>query len=240
MVADPQILAFQRRLAEVHQAAAARRTAAFVDYAPLVCGLALQPLTLRTYTLLLAWRNAFVCGGTVALKDIVQFVWVHQPEFGQFAHGPRRRLTRRVWRALHPRLPTLNTVIRFLAPLPRFRWLRPLCRRTAAERHALAIAEIRRLVAEALADFPPPTADSPPAVCALTPQFVALLVRGYACDFDTARRLVAALPLAQLMQYLREILHRLSQGRDKLITPEEAAVWADYLGYKTEQARARS
>lgn len=238
MVADPQVIAYQRQLAEVQAQASARRLAAFVDYQSVVCGLPLQPLTLRTYTLLSAWGNAFVRGTPVTFKDIVQFVWVHQPAFHQFNVRGRRAVSRRLWSALRPAYPTLNSIFRFLRCLPRCRFFRHLVVPTKGERYAAAIAEIRRIVQEATADFPPGSDDAPPAICSLTPVFVNLMIRGYGLDFAAAEHRVAHLPLKQLVQYLRETMHRLSKGQDKLLTAEESRIWSDYLGYKTQQAEA--
>lgn len=245
MVAFPRTAEFREQLAAAQATAHRLRIAAFVDYAPLVCGVALRPVTLRTYTLLLGWGNAFVCGGPVALKDIVQFIWAHHPAFGQFATRDRRRVVRRVEAELRPAFPTLSAVSRTLTPfLARGRWFarqvaratRHFIRPTAAELTLAAIAEIRRILHEALHDFPPGDDDAPPSPYALTPQFVSLMVRGYSLDFPTARSLVSDLPLKELIEYIREILHRLSRGKDKLLTAEEARVWCAYLDYQNAAA----
>ena len=231
---DPKVLEFRARLDAAQETVRRLRVAAFVDYAPVVCGLPLRPITLRSYTLLLAWRNAFVSGGPVGLKDIVQFVWLHSPAFGQFAHRARRRVARRVWWSLHPVLPAFNDALGIMSLLPRFRWLARFRRATAAERSAAAVADIRRLVQEALHDFPAGDEEADPLPFALAPQLVSLLVRGYpgALDFRGARELVDTLPLCQLVEFVREVLHRLSQGRDKLLTPDEVLVWRDYLAHQ--------
>ncbi len=216
---DPAIAAFRARLAAAQAAARSLRLAAFVDYEPLVCGLRLRPVTLRTYTLLLAWRNAFVVGGPVTIKDIVQFVWAHHPRFSQFAERDRARVQRQCFRALH------------------LGWFR---RRYSPAAFTAAIAEIRRIVHEALADFPAGSDDAEPLPHALAPQLVSLLLRGHpgALDFTAACHLVNTLPLARLMQFIREILHRLSQGKDALLTPDEARVWHDYLDHQNLPAPA--
>lgn len=238
MVADPQVLAFRRRLEAVQAEQHAARVAAFVDYTPVVCGFRLEPLTLRTYTLLLSWGNPFVCGGPVEFAHLVQFIWVHQPDFSQFNQAGRRRVVRLLDRALSPRFPTLNRVCFFLRAMPGWRWCRHLVRADATERRTEAVEECRRLVREALRDFPSPGDDAPPAICALMPQLVALFVRSYGVDFFQAVSLVQQLPLRQLVQYLRESQHRLSLGREKLLTAEEAKVWSDYLGYRNAPASA--
>lgn len=239
MVAISRTAEFRARLAAVQAESRRLRLEAFVPYAPLLCGLRLRPITFPSYLTLLAWRNAFVTGGPVELKDIVQFVWCHHPAFDQFAPAARRAVARRVDRCLRPRFPTLNQLVHFFSPLPRFRWLARFRRPTEADRTAAVVAEIRRLVREALHDFPAAGGeeDEAPMPFALQPQLVSLLMRGHALPFAEAVRQVTQLPLKELLQYIREILHRLSHGKDKLLTPEEARVWADYIDHKTEVAR---
>lgn len=226
------------RLAAAQLAARDLRTAAFVRYTPLVCGHRLTRLTLPTYTTLLAWKNAFVCGGPIAFKDLAQFVWLHHPAFDQFAEARRRAVFLAIDRALTPAHPILGPLARFATPqLARRGWFVRQCARftrrwlcpTAAELRADAIAEIRRLVHEATHDFPPGDDDGDPTPYALQAQLVSFLLRGYDLDFHTAAELVATLPLAELNQYVREIVHRLSKGKASLLTPAEAAVWRDYL-----------
>jgi hypothetical protein len=240
MVAHPRIADLRRRLTNVRAETHRLRLMAFVDYSPVVCGVALRPMTLRSYTLLCAWDNAFVVGGPVEIKSIVQFIWAHHPDFAQHAHTARRRVALAIDRALRPRLPTLNALICFFAPF--VPCLRRFCRPTAAELIAAAIAEIRRLVNESLHDFPiggnasedssspdeaPP---SDPLPFALPAYFVGLLVRAYGLPFVEARQLVMDLPLKELLEYTREAIHRLSNGKEPLLTRDEAAVWWDYLG----------
>ena len=244
---------FRSRLAAVQAEGQRLRIAAFVPYTPTVCGFALRPLTLTTYTHLQGWGNAFVCGGPITFKDVAQFIWVHHPAFGQHAHRARRRIFRQTLARLTPHCPMINGLLHTFAPLlsgaaRRSPWYSPLpivaalCRglrqRTSAERFEAAVAEIREQVRQATHDFPAGGEDDKPLPHALFPQFVSLLVRGYDLDFTTARQLTADLPLRQLMQFIREIIHRLSQGKDKLLTPQEAAVWADYLEHQTLAAQS--
>lgn len=232
--------ALRQRMEDVRSRSARLRTEAFVDYAPRLCGFALQPITFLSYQRLVAFNNAFVTGAPVDLRSIFQFVWVHHPAFSQHADRARRRVFRRVWRSLHPRLPTLNAALLALRGLPRLRWLSRLVRPTAAECQAAAIAEIRRLVHEALHDFPAPGDDARPSPYAGYPHYVSLLERAHPMSFAEARVLVDHAPLKQLVQWVREAIDRLSRGKDKLLTAEEARVWADWLDFKNEQVASTS
>lgn len=242
---------FRARLAAVNATTRQLRIAAFVDYAPFVCGIALQPVTLRSYNLLLGWNNAFVSGGAVTAKDIAQFVWLHHPEFGQFAEKSRRRVFRQIDSALRPALPGINALAHIFFPLvagvaarrrfpvilsPLAFILRRIVRPTAEERYHAAVAEIRRILNESLHDFPISGDEDDPLPYALSPQLVSLMVRGYGLEFETARRLVSELPLKELLEYIREVVHRFSKGKDKLLTAAQARVWEDYLEFKNEAA----
>jgi len=231
----------------VRESAQRKRAAAFVDYRPIVCGVALEPLTLPRYTTLLAWKNPFIVGGAVDFTALVQFVWLHHPAFaqpvgeqGRVVRRELTRLTRRIHARITPRFPLLNQIFRFLAPLPRFRFLSRFCRPTFAENFSAAVSEGRRIVDEAMWDFPAGGDDAEPLPFAQKPQLVSLFTRGHNLSFAEAAALVDTLPLKQLVEYLREILHRLSRGREKLLTAEEARIWADYLEAVNEPASASS
>jgi hypothetical protein len=243
MVANSRVHEFRQRLADVESRVRQLRLEAFVDYAPVVCGVRLRPLTLPTYTTLLGFKNAFVCGTEIELKHIVQFVWLHHPEFGQFNVAGLRTVARAVSRSLTPFSPWVTKSARFFLPfLSRRWWLIPVvwplrffarCA-THEELLAAAIDEIRRLVHEATHDFPCSGDDEKPAPYALTAGIVSLLHRGYSMDFTSARALASTLPLKQLLEFVREVLYRASQGKDKLLTAAEAKVWADWLDFKNE------
>lgn len=229
MVADLQH--FQQRLASVQETAARLRCEAFVDYTPVVAGQRLLPVTLPSYNRLCAFGCAFVTGAPVAFADLVCFVWVHHPEFGQFNARAKTRVTHAVWRALHPRFDGVQGILRFITPLPRFRWLARFHRPMGAELRAVAVADIRRLLHEALHDFPPPAADDAPAEplpFAFQAQILNLFRRSLGLGFDDTR----SMPLKQVAQHLREALHHASGGKAQLLTRDEAAVWADYLAWK--------
>ncbi len=246
----PEIATFQKRLGDVQADLRTRRAAAFVDYAPEICGLKLRPVTLKTYTQLVAFGNGFVTGTHAGFKDIFQFCWIHHPEFGQFADEARLRVLAQVHAGLTPRRPQLNAVLAVVHPIlmaaiARGQWAKLLipfawgCKKlrepSSAELTATAVVEIRRVLTEALQDFPIPGDDATPLPYSQKPLLVALITRAYPIDFATASQLVDEMPLKQLVEYLREMLHRLSNGKDKLLTREEAAVWSDYLAFKTAQ-----
>lgn len=139
---------------EVRARGARLRCEAFVDYSPVVCGLALNPVTLTSYNRLLAFDNAFAVGTPVTLEAVLGWVWVHHPEFGQRAAKAKRRVFGEVWRALNPRCPNFNAFIHLVSTLPRFRWMARFRVTTADERFGETVAHIRHLMDEALYGFP--------------------------------------------------------------------------------------
>jgi hypothetical protein len=237
MVAPSQDTELRERLAAVQTRLTQARNDAFVDYTPVVCGLALRPITQRSYRQLIAWQNGFVTGGPVDFKAIAQFIWAHHPEFSQFPGAVRRRVFRCIDRELHPRFPTLIALARFFRPFaprsPVLRWFATM--EDAADRHATVIGEIRRLAHEAIRDFPCSGADENAAPFAQLPSMVSLLERAHTISFSEALAVVETAPLRQLVEYLREAIHRLTQGKDKLLTAEESRVWADWLDHKQSE-----
>lgn len=215
-----------RTLLHEAQARARRlRCEAFVNYAPILAGTAIRPITLESYNHLLAFESPYVTGGEPGLEDMFAFLWVHHPDFGQAHDRARRCALRAFLRHVTPRWPTLNGFIRFLAPFPRFRFLRRFIRPTHAERVAEVDAEIRRLLTEALGEFPSGPADETPLPFSFQAQVLNLMRRELHLTFAETR----ALPLKQLAQHLRELIHTASAGRALLLTPEEAAIWRDWL-----------
>jgi len=254
MMENPQLEFFQQRLAEVQKDLRQRRAAACVHYEPSVLGFVLKPITFSSYGLLLAMNNAFAVGGAVGFHDIFQFIWVHRPEFGQYADRERMALLKKVNRAIHGRFPQLNAFANVFYPaalaarrskiglpfLPIAFFLGKIRRPPANENYLQAIGTIREIFDEALHDFPRGGDDSSPLPYAVRPQIISLLQRGYGLDFVSAGKLVDTLPLKELVQHLREVIHRLSGGKDKLLSSAEAKVWADYLAYKTAQVNERN
>ena len=216
---------FQKLIAEARAKARRLRCEAFVEYSPVVAGQRLRPITLDTYNELLAFENAFVTGGAPGFEDIFGFIWIHHPDFGQFAAKARRRCLRQVMRALEPRWPIMSMVARVLAPLPRFGWLRGWIEPTPNELATEAAEEINRLLTEALCDFPSGSGDGEPLPFGLQAQILNLMRRELQIPFAETRRI----PLKQLAQHLREIVHTNSQGKALQLTAEEAAIWRAYL-----------
>lgn len=198
-------------MAEARQRTAQLRAEAFVNYIAEIGGIRLRPLTLATLTILQAWRNPFVLGLPGAdFNAVFQFIWVHHPDYGQFAAEQRE-----------------SVLQQFRASLGDKSHL--------AERLEESAATVRRLIDEAMHDFPGADPDSSPAPFSLHPSIVNLLMRGYDLSFAEANALMETLPLKQLVQYMRESLHRLSNGRNKLVPRSEAAVWSDYLAWCDNQ-----
>jgi len=227
MVAEAKSI--RQRITE-HRAEIARlRCEAFVDYAPEVAGVQLRPVTLASYNRLMAFQNPFVCGGPVDFGAVFVFVWAHHPEFGQFAQDAKQRALRRVYRALHPRAPNINTFVRFACQFPGWRWLRRFARPTAEERLAEAVAEARRIVDEALHDFPlgsDDDADRGPSPVTMQAQLLNTFRRELAMSYAETE----ALPLKKLVQLLRETVHHRTGGKGlSLITREEAALVREHL-----------
>lgn len=234
-VAIPPVLA--SRLEEARARVVLRRVEAFVDYTPRVCGLDLQPITLATYSRLIAFGSPFVCGGAIDTRAIANFVWIHHPRFDADNATDRGIVFRRVVRALHPRFPDINAALAAFSQLPRLRWLRRFVVPTAAQRHAEAITEIRRLVAEALDDLPRAgdpgeDEDGNPKVESEGPKTVmqAQILNGFARSLHLSHRDTETMPLKRVAQLLRESVIADGGGKGlSMMHPAEAKVWRDYL-----------
>lgn len=231
MVADLKY--YQDRLAQAQDGARRLRCEAFVDYSPVVAGQRLRQITLPSYNQLCAFECSFVRPGEITFRDIVCFIWVHHPEFHQFNEAGKRRITHEVWRALNPRYAGVQSLIRLMCPFPRFRWLKRWIRSDAGELQIEAIAEIRRLVHEALHDFPrdDPGAEGEPLPFSFQAQVLNLMRRSLGLSFAET----CALPLKALAQHLREILHVESKGKVAMLSPEEARVWSEYMDWRQSQ-----
>lgn len=241
---------FAEKLAAARSRVARLRSEVFVDYTPRVCGIDLEPLSLKSYSRLLAFESPFLWGGPIALEDIAVFVWVHRPEFGQHAVVARRRIFRRVAASIEPRFPRCNAVGHLLlgllqAQLPRSRnwslrrlaakalqsWLRP----PLSVGYDSAVSEIRRLVAEALLDFPK-SLDAEnedagrqlpaqgPSV-AMQAHFINTLVR----DLGLRPIEIETMPLRRAIQHYRDCLVSKGVKGLALLHPEEAQVWREEL-----------
>lgn len=213
-------------LAEAQANARRLRSEAFVRYVPVVAGVRLEPLTLDRYNRLVAFENAYVVGGSPRVEDLLVFIWVCSARFGQFAEAERRACYRTVLRALRPRHPVLGPVARVLCPLSGL-WRRLLSGFICEDEASLlqeADGEVRRLVAEALGDFPRDDSKGEPLPFAFQAQILNMLRRELGVSFDEAR----ALPMKELAQHVRELVHTASRGRAQLLTPAEARVWLAY------------
>ncbi len=228
---------FQKRLEDVHAAAGKLRCEAFVDYTPVVAGQRLCQLTLPSYNRLVAFECAFVSARNIAFKDIVCFIWVHHPEFGQFNATGKTRVTHAVWRALNPRFAGVQIALRFIAQLPRWRWLARFIRPDAAQLQAEAVAEIRRIIHEGLHDFPKdgPTVAGEPLPFAFQAQVLNLMRRSLGLSFAET----CSIPLKALAQHLREVLHVSNAGKSSMLSEAEQQVWADYQEWRQSQVIAK-
>ncbi len=227
MVAEAKSI--RQRITE-HRAEIARlRCEAFVDYTPEVAGVRLRPITLASYNRLLAFQSPFVLGGPVDFAAVFVFVWVHCPEFGEFAVKAKGRALRRLYRAMHPRWPHLNLFARFVGQFPGWRWAYRMSVPTAEERFAEAVGEIRRLLNEAMHDFPLASDDdrnrgSSPVT--LQAQLLNTFRRELAMSYAETE----ALPMKRLVQLLRESVYHKTGGKGlSLITRTEAALIREHL-----------
>ena len=219
----PGTLAERLRVAQAN--AQQQRAEAFVDYAPTVAGERLRPITLGSYNALVAMCNGFVTGEGAGLLDIVNFVWLHHPHFGQFERREKARVTRRVVSALSPAFPVINGAVRVLCQLPGWRVLCRLARPTAEERQAEAAAEIARLLREACGDLPRSDGAGEPLPFAQSAHLLNFFRRELGMSFAET----LALPLKQLAQHYRELVHHATAGKALLLTPEEAEIWREHL-----------
>jgi hypothetical protein len=241
---------FADKLAAARASVAKMRSEAFVDYQPCVCGLYLEPVSLRTYSRLLAFDSPFLWGGPVRAEDIAVFVWVHRPEFGQHAAKNRQNVFMAVMRALKPRFPAINEFLHLMLVLLKLtakgsRWgwrgitariISKLVTDSEATRCQEAVATIRRLISEALIDFPKAsegddeeagqsnvTAQGPSV--AMQAQFVDTLAR----DLHFSPEEVETMPLRRAVQHYRYCLVASGAKGLALLHPEEAKVWREVL-----------
>jgi hypothetical protein len=89
---SPALAAHQARLR-------AHRATAFLRYAPVIAGLRLRPVSLRSLELLAAFGVDLARG---RFDDLARFVWVHHPAFDQFAALRRRLVFAWLWLRLAP------------------------------------------------------------------------------------------------------------------------------------------
>lgn len=227
-------MTLRERLEDVQAKARQARVAAFVDYEPTVAGERLNPITLGTYNALVAFENGFATGGPVSVSDVIAFVWLHSPGFGQFETKRKARVARRVLRALHPRFPMLNALLLIVSEFPRWRFLRRFCVPTAEERIAEAVEEIRRLIKEAIHDIPTRDGDGEPPPVSFTAHVLGVFRRDLGISFEETMRM----PMRRVAQHYREALHTASGGKALMLTPEEAEIWAEHLKARAEVATA--
>ena len=222
----------ERTQAEIRQA----RSAAFVDYRPTVLGVELNPITVGSYNRLIAFESPFVMGGAVDFAAVFGFVWLHHPAFRQGAETQRKRLLRACWRAVNPRFENLNIFIHIASQFPGFRWMARFRRQTAAARLADAVAEIRRLVDEALNDFPKGDEDAPAAPVAMHAQLLNTFRRTLSLTYAETE----AMPLKRAVQLLRETMHAAGSKGIGMMHPREAAIWREHMDRQQAKVTAKT
>lgn len=220
------------RLAALQAQQATERAAAMVSPTLTIApGLDLPPITLATWSRLVAFSSPFVTGGPITFTDLANYLWIHHPRFGQpldrATTRAKRDLTRRLHRYLEPRWPHLEAALRLWSLHPKFpRWLRRRLGPNRGQRQADLIATIRQHIAAAWGDNPRATSadDGTPLPCAREAYIKNLFRRELGLSFAET----AALPLAQIVQHERALLVAHKGPHDlALLTREEEQIWIE-------------
>lgn len=195
-----------------------RRAVAFTDLPLKILGVRLRPVTVRSWSMLVAMDSPFARGGRVEGWQVLDFLWIHSPYYRPTSAWAWRLV--KAW-ALAPAVARLARPGHRLLGLGRDRdW-------TLAAL-ALAQVEIQDLVADAFADAPPRKAsDSAPPIATLE----AFLVHEFASEYGWAAEVTAALPLARAIQ-LHKCL-RASRGESPRDVEEEE-ILAKHLRQKNK------
>lgn len=231
MIANFQEL--QTKLRVTQRRMSRLRCEAFIDYTPVICGIELRPISLAIYNRLAAFESPFVCGGPVNLQALVDFCWCSHPLFSQTSQIERKRVLRRVYRHVHPHSTGWNGMLLVYCRFKRLRWLKRFTWPTPSERFVLATDEARRLVAEAMHDFPKSSDDgTAPAPIALQAQILNTFKRNLGLSYEETENM----PLKRLVQLMRESMYASTGGKGlSLISHEEAELTREFLA--SEQQR---
>ena len=198
----------REQIAEHRRKNALRRAGAFVDCPERVLGMRVNPITVRTWTMLFAAESRFVLGGTPMEGDVRNFLWFHSR---LFTVGPLAKPLR--WLALLPfsaRLHLRRDVDYYCAAI------------------ALATADIGRIIDDVLADAPKGHDKSGrPAAACLEAQMTHLFSKEY--GWSPAQ--IRSLPLCRLIQLCRCF------GDDEE-DPEEFAIKCAHLRKRNEALAA--
>lgn len=175
-----------------------RRAAAFCDAPESVCAVPVQPLTPRTFSMLLAMGNRFICATAgETLEDVVDYLWLHAADYthtGVQGWSVRKRAH-------------LAPFMRQLTQPWRAGWrgaVWKLIRGRKAGSHVehaaavmvIAITEIRALVAEGFADTTAATGNPGAPIATLEAHFIHNMATAYGWDAERTRNT----PLKQLFQ----------------------------------------
>jgi hypothetical protein len=203
----------RQRIAAHRASVSARRARAYVDCPDYVLGCACRPLTPPTWTMLHATGNRLATGGVPLEGDLRNYLWFHSRLFLLAAWLPALLARALKWLAL---LPFSVTLHRRRDP----DWY--------AATLALAGAEIRAIIAEALADAPAGDGrDCAPGPC-LQAQFEHFCAERY----GWAPAFTSRQPLRRLFQ-LRRCLDAATDD-----DPEERAIRYAHLRERNASALA--
>lgn len=176
-------------LVQYRRDAARRRAAAFCDVPEYIVGIEVQPITPRTFSMLLATGNRFIVGGNPGEGDVRTYVWFHS---AGYSHCGVAGWQKRKANALRP--------LTMLLTQPWRKWIGiPQSVGRYAAGLALAINDVNALVEEAFADSAARTGNPGAPLATLEAQ----LVHGFAAEYNWAPERTRNTPLRQLFQ-----LHR--------------------------------
>lgn len=196
-------------LLEYRAASALRRTAAFVEGDDMVLGQITKPLTPATFSLMVAHRSRFFCGGGPAAEgDVRNYLWFHSPNYAPFGvRDWRERKEKALWR------------LSWILEQPWRRWLlrKPCVHRYTAVLQ-IAVAEIRHLINEAWADASPASGTASAPLASLEAQMIHEFAAAYGWPPERTRHT----PLRQLFQIHRCI--RAARGEDVKDAGEQAII----------------
>ncbi len=126
-----------------------------------------------------------------------------------------------------------------MAQFPAWHWLGRFCVASREQRFSETVGEIRRLIDEALHDFPSDSQSEedaeknrrhtePPAIA-----LQAQLLNTFRRDLGLSYSETESIPLKRLVQLYRELIYSATGGKGlSLMTRAEAAIWREHLGRK--------
>lgn len=167
-----------------------RRAAAMVVEHDTVAGLRLQPITPRSYSMLLALGSPFAYRQPGGAADVRNYVWLH---CSRFTMDPTRSDSER-----EKALAALERNI--LPAWHRWRYSRRKQHDIRATGYAVAAARIAEILEETFADAPAPGRGGPAVGASLEAQFLEVFAQWPTWPLPTS---VSSTPLRKLYQLLR-------------------------------------